>query len=373
MKSVDWTTSEIFVAGKSPSAIILASHLKTLPECLGHIFISTSGSREQKWVGVSKKAMLISADGVNRFLNVKKNDIWFQALPSHHVGGLSIEARAFLTGSQVYQWHALNPKWIVENFYQALNHSNATLTSLVPTQVFDIVKCGLKSPSRLRAVVVGGDWLPENLYHKARALKWPLLPSFGMSETGSQIATAPLTSLSNSEYPALETLSHVQLKTDPDKRLCIKSSALFSYYVVDDKMKANLQYPDFKDGWFKSEDTASLEHNKVIPLGRIGDIYKVGGELVSGQTLDHIFNEMLTEVCLSETVIDACIAMKKEERLGHQVELFVAKSQDVTEKEIQNLVQRFDTSVRPFEKIRKINYVSEIPRSDLGKVLKNLL
>ena len=63
-------------------------------------------------------------------------------------------------------------------------------SSLVPAQVLDLVRAGLRPPPVLRAIVVGGGAISAELYRDARALGWPVLPSYGMTECCSQIATA---------------------------------------------------------------------------------------------------------------------------------------------------------------------------------------
>ncbi len=80
-------------------------------------------------------------------------------------------------------------------FAEEMNEGAVTLTSLVPTQVHDLVQCALACPPSLRAVVVGGAELDPVLGERARELGWPVLQSYGMTEAASQVATASLASL----------------------------------------------------------------------------------------------------------------------------------------------------------------------------------
>ena len=45
--------------------------------------------------------------------------------------------------------------------------------------------------------MTGGGALDPSLYKQARDLGWPLLPSYGLTECGSQVATASLSSASD--------------------------------------------------------------------------------------------------------------------------------------------------------------------------------
>ncbi|NIP97055.1 MAG: o-succinylbenzoate--CoA ligase, partial [Akkermansiaceae bacterium] len=52
------------------------------------VVFPTSGSGgEHKWVSLRREALLVSAEAVNRHLEVEPADVWMLALPHHHVGG----------------------------------------------------------------------------------------------------------------------------------------------------------------------------------------------------------------------------------------------------------------------------------------------
>ena len=73
-------------------------------EFRGHLALATSGSSiksGRKWALLSKAAILKSAEAVNFHLRSHCEDRWLLALPTFHVGGLSIYARAHLTGAEV--------------------------------------------------------------------------------------------------------------------------------------------------------------------------------------------------------------------------------------------------------------------------------
>lgn len=328
-----------------------------------HVVMATSGSTQEKnsslkLVALSKQALLESAQAVNSFLKVTSIDVWGQVLPIHHVGGFGIEARSFLTNSKVV--NLLNSKWDVQDFVKKLEMTRVSLTSLVPTQVFDIVKNNLKAPSYLRAVIVGGGSLSENLYVKARELGWPLLPSFGMTECSSQIATAELSSLNSKIYPKLKTLDHVQTSTDGGF-LKIKSNSLFTAYIQ--KFENHIQIWDPKENaWFKTEDRVEINDGYLTPLGRHGDFIKIGAESTSLSRLREIFEKII--LVNKADIHNFALSIRNSLRLENEIVLY--SSQDLNT--IQALVNQFNQQVLPFEKIRELIKVESIPLSDLGKI-----
>ena len=159
----------------------------------GCLLFRTSGSTgEGKWVVLGKPALLVSARAVNEWLGVDKPSVWGLALPLNHVGGFGVVARAYAAGSGL---EVFPGKWNAGEFAEWIVRAGVTHTSLVPTQLHDLVKSKISAPTCLSAVVVGGGRLEEILGEAARGLGWPVLASYGMTEACSQIATQRLSSL----------------------------------------------------------------------------------------------------------------------------------------------------------------------------------
>ena len=113
---------------------------------------ATSGSTDEpRWIRHSREALLLSAAAVNRCFAVTPQDVWLRALPLFHVAGVGVEARANAAACRLV---ILQGGWDVVEFIKLVNHEKVTLTSLVPTQVFDLVQTGHAAPSSLRAVLV---------------------------------------------------------------------------------------------------------------------------------------------------------------------------------------------------------------------------
>lgn len=333
----------------------------------GHVWLATSGSTAQsvsatKLVALSKQALINSANAVNLHLESNAKDVWTQVLPTFHVGGLGIEIRAQLTGAKVIP--ALkDDRWDVEHFYKILNEEGCTLSSLVPTQVFDLVQLGLRAPQKLRAVVVGGGVFDSGLYERARELGWPVLPSYGMTETASQIATASLIDLQNASYPPVRLLSHAQAQTDEAGLIKVQASSLFTCYAQKTP-EGNRCWDPKRKGWFTTEDKGVVEENAVLVFGRHSDYLKIGGEGTNIAHLRRVLERCILEINPGWANQAALIDMPSD-RLGAEIHLV----SQLSEENSRLLSQLFSKKVLPFEKIRAIHYLSEIPRTELGKIL----
>lgn len=366
---IDWLShkNEILFNPRTPETekqkLIDALSLLDTLKLKGHVFFATSGSTGKlKWVALSKAAILSSARAVNIHLGSGAADIWLNALPEFHVGGLGIVARGYLSQAPIIPCHFPNSKWHPEYFFKLMEQSEATLTALVPTQVFDLITLQLKAPSSLRAVIVGGGALSKNLYFAAIALGWKLLPSYGLTECASQVATAKYDSWSLSEFPLLAPLSHVQLTLSENGSLKIKSDALFTAYLKKDQ-EFKLHDPK-TDGWFTTEDKVIFENECIKSVSRGENFIKIGGESVDLLRLENILGE---EKMALQFKFDVALIALPDERLGHRLYLVIASPMNDDVKKLTNQYQR---RVLPFERISQVLNVNEIPRSDLKKVLK---
>lgn len=363
---IDWSSSEtqILLNPRLPPELKNRVKPEMLPTILGHVWIGSSGTTStgsMTLYGLKKTGILIAGEAANRHLETTNKDIWILTLPVFHVGGLSIWARAHLGGQTVVD-RSLD-SWGAAKFHSWVEESRATLAALVPTQVFDLVKLGRKAPSSLRAIVIGGAALSEELYFQARELGFPVLPSFGATEACSQIATAELSSLTGDAYPELRVLSHIEVKLIDGDRLAIRSAALFTVRV---EITANATDILWRAGeWYVMKDLTELSFDEndpgriwLTPRGRVGELVKISGELVNVLDLTKLFFNVSSGA-------DFAMLPVSNERRGHEIVL-VMNIRHYSEHALW--VNEFNSQVIPVAKIQSVYFVRELPKSELGKI-----
>ena len=107
-------------------------------------------------------------------------------LPLFHVGGLQVLLRSAIYGTTA----VIEPEFDVDRVRALLEGGDVTLASFVPTMVRRLREAGWQSAPRLRAALVGGGPVPRDLLEWAAERGLPLLQTYGMTETASQIVTA---------------------------------------------------------------------------------------------------------------------------------------------------------------------------------------
>ena len=159
----------------------------TLRPAAAMAIVHTSGT-----TGVPKGVVLTpgnffhSALGATLRLGHLPQDRWLCAMPLWHVGGLALVTRAILQGTTV----VLHPRFDAGRMMHALQHEGVTMVSLVPAMLhraLDYLDGGW--PGNLRIALVGGAPLPAALHEWSHDRKLPVAPTWGLTETCSQVAT----------------------------------------------------------------------------------------------------------------------------------------------------------------------------------------
>ncbi len=342
--------------------------LKTyLPGDPDMVWLFSSGTQSVdrvKCVGLSWAAVLTSVAAVNKHLGTTKKDVWSVEIPTYHIGGFAILERASAVGCRVVRAMA----WDAREFAARAGREKVTLTSLVPTQIFDIISEQVKAPACLRAVVVGGGSLPEHLYVQARDLGWPILPSYGLTECASQVATASLESLKKKDFPGLTLLPHVNVDIR-DGRVWIRTPSLCKWVAtagVDGSV--TLEDPS-REGWLPTEDLAEWVEGSSTPLlrilGRRDEIVKVLGVLVS---LPQVSND-LNAIC-RDLGVNAQFVLISIDRGREGTHVLAVTDSNLSMSLLQSAVDKYNSTVSGPFRIQQICWTESIPRTALGKIKK---
>jgi acyl-CoA synthetase (AMP-forming)/AMP-acid ligase II len=170
-----------------------------LPAGTAFVLFTSGSTGPARGVVLSRNAIIAAALASEARLGWRPDDAWLLALSLAHAGGLAIVVRGLI---------ARKPIVLVQRDSDlALMLPRATLASFVPAQLAALVDA--PPPPGLRAVLLGGAAASPTLLDKARA--WPVLTSYGLTETFGQIATArepggPLTLLPGVEVTCGDTI-----------------------------------------------------------------------------------------------------------------------------------------------------------------------
>ena len=182
-----WSKQILFISEPQHLNSDLVKHsLSGLGEdylCLFPTSGTTRGYR--RWVVNKQSHFLLQIAEALNSLNIPKGRRWGLLLPIYHVGGFAVYLRSVLNRGELLQGPS---SWDPVATWQWLKQERIELISVVPTQLYDWIQAGLKAPSSLQIVFVGGAPLSESLWQQAMDLGWPLQRVYGMTETNAFFA-----------------------------------------------------------------------------------------------------------------------------------------------------------------------------------------
>ncbi|MGH8913154.1 MAG: AMP-binding protein [Acidimicrobiia bacterium] len=271
--------------------------------------VFTSGSSGgPKGARLTKENWEAAAKASVEHLGHGEDDTWLLAMPLHHVAGLSIIIRSAWSGGTVRMLPGFDPISYANELRRGV-----TMASVVPTMLARVLEYDPGPYEGLKAMLVGGGPIPDDILERGAEAGLPLLPTYGMTETCGQVATLePGSPLENKAHP----LPGVELRIDLDGRIAVRGPMVSPGYVGG---------PDRRpDEWFVSGDLGRLDDDGALRVtGRADTLIVSGGENIDPGVVE--------EVLLRVPGVDAALVLgvPSEEWGTEVVCLFVGEASPI--------------------------------------------
>ena len=222
-----------------------------------------------------------SALGSNQNIKLTVGDRWLLSLPLYHVAGIAILFRSFVVGATVVIPD--KNKGLDEN----LSSTEITHASLVSTQlqqVLNAVYLGKTYPS-LKALLVGGSEVNEQIRKRAWAASLPVFFSYGLSEMSSQVTTTSPKASAQEILTSGSLLPFRAMKIALDREILVQGRTLFLGYLKRDSV-----YPPFdEDGWYHTGDLGYVDSKGFLVVsGRKDNMFISGGENIYPEEIEQV-------------------------------------------------------------------------------------
>lgn len=325
-----------------------------------HLMVPTSGTTGAvRAVMLSGQNLCAAVLSAQQRIALGPGDVWLACLPLFHIGGLSILLRCLHSGATVLLHERFDPQRICGD----LHEHDVTHLSLVPTMLSRLLesRAEIAPPPGLRVVLVGGGPLSRDLASRARNAGWPICPTYGMSETASQVATQQIISKDWQAGDVGAPLQGVEVDivdasgcpSTSTGRIRISGPTVMLGYAN----AKGIEGMGLKAGVFVSHDLGYVDkHGHVHILGRSDDVVLSGGENVYPQ-------EVEDQLQRCPGIDDVAITAREDATWGHCLVALVVGS--VSERNFQTWCRdRLPSFQRPRSFIR----IARLPRDDLGKL-----
>ncbi|MDP8959701.1 MAG: AMP-binding protein, partial [Actinomycetota bacterium] len=242
--------------------------------CILHTSGSTGGSRA---VVLTRENLESSAEASAALLGNGPSDRWLAVLPLYHVGGLSILWRSAREGGAV----VLEPRFDASRVAGLLTQGEASLASVVPTMLHRLLETHGGPFPEVRAVLVGGGPAPPGLLERALDAGLPVLPTYGMTETASQVVTMPPGETGVRPGSSGRPLPGVELRILGEDDLPVPAGLVGTIEVRGPMVSPGYlgEPPRPRGSWFRSNDLGYLDGDGYLTVtGRVDDVVITGGE-----------------------------------------------------------------------------------------------
>lgn len=324
------------------------------------VLLATSGSSgPSKLACVTRENLLASARAHERNLPFLPGDRWLLALPFAHAGGLSILTRCLAARSTV----VLSASFDATDVLERIEQDRVTLLSVVPTVLERLVLADHRGAlARLRAVLVGGAAFPARLRDLARDHGVRALPSYGLTETISQVSTASLdrthrAHAADSGRPLegvevdIDAPSGVTRAEGVEGEILVRGAVVFAGYVGGPARSPSAPLHTGDRGRFDA-------HGNLVVVGRIDDVIVTGGENVHPA-------EVEAEAAKHDGVREVVVFGLPDESWGHVVAAAFVLSPGAR---VEELVSRINERLPTFRRIRRSFVLDALPTNAMGKV-----
>jgi fatty-acyl-CoA synthase len=279
---------------------------------------------------------------------VSGDDVVLQVLPQFHCGGWNVQALlAWWKGARVVLERSFEPARCLA----LIQEKRVTTMMGVPANyLFISQEPGFASAdfSSLRRAVVGGAPMPEALVETWRARGIEVVEGYGLTEAAPNVLYA------GKPYP------HVDVRLADDGELQVRGPNVFAGYWRNPEASAEA----FEDGWLRTGDVAERDDEGFYRIrDRLKDMYVSGGENVYPAEIESVLHE-------HPMVADAAVVSVPDERWGESGLAFVVPAGEVSEDELVEFVRE---RLARFKAPKAVRFVDELPRSPIGKVLKDEL
>jgi len=313
-----------------------------------HCRILTSGtSAGPRPIGVTYGNHLWSAVGSAFNLGVEPTDRWLCCLPLFHIGGLSIVVRSVIYGTAA----VVHDGFDVDRVAASLEGDGVTMISLVATQLMRLLEADVDLLP-LRAVLVGGGPVPEDVLEEAIGRGATVVQTYGLTEAASQVTT-------------LEP-------GEAHRRLGSAGRPLLTTHLRIQQGEILVQGPTVapgtadEDGWLHTGDLGRIDAEGFLYVeGRLGDMIVSGGENISPTEVEAA---LLRHPDISEAAV---VGREDAEWQEAVTAVVVLRPGAVVDGE--DLRSHCAAVLAGYKVPKRIEFVGELPRTASGKLLRRAL
>ncbi|KQK11060.1 4-coumarate--CoA ligase-like 5 [Brachypodium distachyon] len=323
----------------------------------------------------SENRETVAADAIKAGEEPPPPAVTLVPLPLFHVFGFMMILRSVSMGETA----VLMERFDFGAALRAIERYRVTLLPAAPPLLVAMVKseeAHRRDLSSLLVIGVGGAPLGREVAERFAAV-FPdvqIVQGYGLTESSGSVASTVGPEESMAYGSVGKLASHLQAKiVDPSTgeavgpgqrgELWIRGPVVMKGYVGDDK--ATAETVD-SEGWLKTGDLCYFNEDGFLYIvDRLKELIKYKGYQVPPAELEHILQS-------HPGIADAAVIPYPDEDVGQLPMAFIVRQpgSNLTEQQVMDYVAK---QVAPYKKVRRVTFVTSIPKSPAGKILRREL
>jgi acyl-CoA synthetase (AMP-forming)/AMP-acid ligase II len=374
---------KIFVIGEAEGAISFASLLENEDTLAG---VQTDPGEDIAVVpyssgttGFPKGVMLTHRNLVSLLRQMEATDAFSQddtmicVVPMSHLYGLHIIVNLGLSQGATI---VTVPRYDLDQFLQVLAQYKVSVAPLVPPLVLVLSSAPQLNGhdlSALRLIYCGAATLADNIARNcSERLGCEIRYGYGMTEL-SPLSHASLANpqehkpgsvgfcLPNTQCKIVDYTTGHELGADQQGEIWVRGPQVMKGYLGNPEATAEIIGPD---GWLRTGDIGYCDNEgRLFVVDRLKELIKCNGRQVAPAELEALLMS-------HGSIADAAVIPSPDKESGEVPKAFVVLKKEASAEEIMDFVAR---RVAPYKRIRRVEFVSEIPKSPAGKILRRVL
>jgi fatty-acyl-CoA synthase len=327
------------------------------------LLIYTSGT-----TGKPKGALLTHANcfwtnlGFDLATGVSGDDVVLQILPQFHCGGWNVQPLlAWWKGATV----VLERSFDAARCLTLIEEKRVTTMMGVPAVYLFMSqepRFGQADLSSLRRAVVGGAPMPEALLETWRERGVAVVQGYGLTEAAPNVLCLPPEDAVRKLGSAGKPYPYVDVDVSRAGELLVRGPNVFAGYWRNPEATAER----IVDGWLHTGDVVERDEEGYFWIrGRLKDMFISGGENVYPAEVESVLHE-------HPAVADAAVVGVPDERWGEVGIAAVVLGSGAAASE-EELLAHCRARLAKFKVPKGVRLLDELPRSAMGKVLKDEL
>lgn len=341
------------------------------PGRIAGYFLTSGSTGSPKIVPINRRQVLFAASSSGKNFKPAYNKYWLLCLPLNHVGGINVIYRSIFYHSAVY----LIPSFDVERIRELLhNEKSFEVASMVPTMLVTLMEDSFfRVHFDFKAILLGGGPISMDLINRSLTRGFPIVCSYGMTETCSQIAANPLLQPSGMYIPkksvgAIFDPNQIEIRNDNDRRLPFNESGhiwLKGPQIFDGYLDESINKDFFdEDGWFYTGDYGHLNRKGQLFIeNRRTDLIITGGENVNPIEIEEILNSF-------DNIKESAVVGIPDKKWGEKVTAFLVLHEE-NGLDTNELEEGLRQSLRGFKIPKEFIVVDELPKTETYKIKRS--